>query len=147
MTQVLVLDEDHKELYMSSEGAKADTFQISSMGRLNVCVRNGLHLEDWVARQRKDKIARRIGLHIQVKTLDVTNSVHSSIQKVNSQIWNFRSHHDYMRTRELEHRTLAERTFSGMLFWAILEALFVLLAGCAQVFFVRRFFEKQRRLY
>lgn len=147
MVQVLVLDDQKQEIYFSPHGRRSDSFQLQAVGRLKVCIRNGLHLDHMIAAKRKDKIERRVGLHIQVKTYDGANNVHAGIQKVNSEIWNFRSHHDHMRTREADHRALAESTFSGILFWAIMEALFVLLTGVGQVFLVRRFFEKQRRLY
>jgi hypothetical protein len=51
--------------------------------------------------------------------------VHRQAMAVHKNLKNIENHHSYMHVRELEHRTVTERTFSDILFWTVLEVSLV----------------------
>jgi emp24/gp25L/p24 family/GOLD len=53
-------------------------------------------------------------------------------------------HHDYLRMRESQHRIVVEATFSGVLFWTMVEASLVIALAIGQVLYFRNFLEKKR---
>jgi hypothetical protein len=138
---VVILNDHMDIIYQSPYDARSGTIQATGLGRLYVCVRHGI---DRQARSSNKNI-RRVGLDVQVKVADSSNDLSSLVQNVQSAVWNFKIHHDYMREREAEHRVMAETTFSRLLFWALTEATCVILAGVAQIVVMRRFFDEKRR--
>jgi len=147
-------DDDNGEeraLYSSPPAVRTGTFSLTTTGRIHLCVRIGMHQvtklmdKKYYAKYIKDNY--QVGIDLHVQALDEKSAVHALIQKVHSQIWNLRSTQDYMRTREALHRQLSESTFSGMLFWSLLEAFFVFLIGFGQVYYIKQFIDKKRQYY
>jgi emp24/gp25L/p24 family/GOLD len=52
-------------------------------------------------------------------------------------------HHDYMRIREADHRSVVEQTFESTLRWTLAEAAMVFLVAAGQVVYFRRFLERK----
>jgi hypothetical protein len=63
---------------------------------------------------------------------------------VQSELLALTHHHDYLRMREAAHRVVVEATFSGVLFWTIVEATLVICLAIGQVMYFRNFLEKKR---
>ena len=55
-------------------------------------------------------------------------------------------HQEYIKNRESTHRHVVEQTFSLVMRWTILEAIILISVACAQVFYLKRFFETKRYL-
>ncbi|KAI2511212.1 emp24/gp25L/p24 family/GOLD [Fragilaria crotonensis] len=138
---VHVYDEKFDILYTSQPRTRSGTFAVVVTGRVNVCVISGF---DHESEHQRDHHTRQVGLNVQVKTLDKTSNVMTTVQRIQSKLWNFRSQYDYMRTREAQHRELAEETFTKLLIWNVIEGICVLLASGLQILYMRRFVEKRR---
>ncbi len=138
---VHVYDDEFDVLYSSQPRVRSGTFAVVVTGRVSLCVISGL---DEDSEHPRDHHSRQVGLNLQVKTLDKTSTVMTSVQRIQSKLWNFRSQYDYMRTREEQHRELAEETFTKLLVWNLIEAICVLLASAVQIMYMRRFVEKRR---
>ena len=136
---VVLLNDKLEHIYKSDPYSKSGTFSVRTTGRVSVCVRNGID-----SLGVNDLKLRQVGLDVQVKTVDSTSAITEGVQRVQSKIWNFRTHYDYMRSREGKHREVAEATFTKLLVWSFVEATFVVLASVTQILYMRRFVERRR---
>ena len=136
---VVLLNGKLEQIYKSEPYSKSGMFSVSATGRVSLCVRNGIESPG-----RKDKKLRQVGLDVQVKTLDATSAMTEIVQRVQSKVWNFKSHYDYMITRHNRHEDMVDATFTRLLVWSLVEATFVILASVAQIFYMRRFVERRR---
>lgn len=66
-------------------------------------------------------------------------------RKLQMKLGGMKSHFDYLRVREADHRALTEKTFSDILMWTAAEALTVAFVAVAQVMYFRRFVERARQ--
>ncbi len=55
-------------------------------------------------------------------------------------------HQEYLKGRESYHRNIVEQTFTMVMKWTLFEALILISVACAQVFYLKRFFETKRYL-
>ncbi len=55
-------------------------------------------------------------------------------------------HQEYIKNREALHRHVVEETFTMVMRWTFLEAFVLTVIACAQVFYLKRFFETKRFL-
>jgi hypothetical protein len=55
-------------------------------------------------------------------------------------------HQEYIKNREANHRHVVEETFTMVMKWTVLEAMVLMGVACAQVFYLKRFFETKRYL-
>lgn len=55
-------------------------------------------------------------------------------------------HQEYIKGREALHRHVVEQTFTMVMRWTFLEATVLTAVACAQVFYLKRFFETKRFL-
>jgi hypothetical protein len=137
---VVLLNDKLEHIYKSEPYSRFGTFSVETMGRVSLCVRNGIDSPN----QSKDRNLRIVGLDVQVKAVDSTSVITEGVQRVQTQIWNFKSHYDYMRMREGQHREVVEAAFTKLLVWSFVEATFVILASLTQIVYMRRFVERRR---
>ena len=138
---VSIHDETMHRFYTSKPRVKSGTFNVVVTGRIYLCAHSGV---DHDSHHALDYNIRLVGVHVQVRTLDKTSAVMECVQRMQSNLANIRSQHDYLRTREALHRELVEQTFTKLLVWSLIEAGCVLLASAAQIMYMRRFIEKRR---
>ena len=98
-----------------------------------------------------DGLDRSIGIDFRVDERDIQAELRTTNDKLRNHaveltrsLGNLVNHNDYMRAREANHRSIAEKTFSKLLLWAILEGVVVILVAGAQIMYLRRFIEVRR---
>ena len=57
-----------------------------------------------------------------------------------------KSHFNYLRIREADHRSVTEQTFTDVLSWTVWEAVTVTVVAVGQILFFRRYLERKNRV-
>lgn len=73
------------------------------------------------------------------KLVDLTYQVREKVEML-------LDHQEYIKNRESIHRHVVEETFTMVMRWTLLEASVLTFVACAQVFYLKRFFETKRFL-
>jgi len=158
-TSVVVLkDGTETELYRSPPEIDHERFSVPARvgSAYLLCAQNGLyHGED----SEYDEQERQVGLRITVepafksnqdpnkvwqeqggdKFLDDASNLQQSVQQAVDHVF-------YMKTRENNHREVAEETFTELLLWVLLEFVLLFVVAGGQIYWLRRFLEKRRQL-
>uniref|UniRef100_A0A7S2YQA0 GOLD domain-containing protein n=1 Tax=Entomoneis paludosa TaxID=265537 RepID=A0A7S2YQA0_9STRA len=66
-------------------------------------------------------------------------------RKLQMRLGAMKSHFDYLRVREADHRALTEKTFTDILTWTFAEAITVAFVAVGQIMYFRRFIERSRQ--
>ncbi|OEU16031.1 hypothetical protein FRACYDRAFT_238615 [Fragilariopsis cylindrus CCMP1102] len=98
-----------------------------------------------------DGLERTVGFEYTVEGKDEKSEIHTQNEKntkaaaeLHKQIHNLINHFSFMKLRESKHREVVETTFTQLMWWVILEAIFVVLVACAQIMYFRNFLERRR---
>ena len=145
--------------YRSPRLATEGTFKVNldAKQRMAICVQNGIRRLRTPSRgtvkdqKHIDDLDRNVGLEFLVEP----RNEHVELKNANSKLMDaatglrqklrdLRSHHVYMKSREGKHRRIAEKTFSQLLVWCLMEAVIIVLIAVGQIMYFRRFLEKRR---
>eukprot|EP00536_Pseudo-nitzschia_multiseries_P008277 jgi/Psemu1/305626/fgenesh1_kg.209_\ len=154
---VIVDAKEEHVLFRSRRRATEGNFRVNLKPdqRVNLCLQNGLVT---VGRGRTgpsarshDGLPRTVGFQYTVEAKDENQEIHTQNERnVKAARDLFRSindlinHHQYMRIREGTHRQVVETTFSNLMWWVILEAVFVVAIAGGQIMYFRNFLERRR---
>lgn len=158
---MFVMDDSDKVYFQSVQGKISDYFQIAvgPQQKYWLCVQNDPyhHYGDSEMAQdtHPDDKDRQVGFGYRIQTMaqkaaDVTSLDSHVVQwdqisgDISKATQHLMQHFEYMRTRESEHRTVVEKTFSDIFLGAVVEATVVLLVALGQVLYFRRFLETKR---
>mmetsp|Transcript_60381 Transcript_60381/g.148161 ORF Transcript_60381/g.148161 Transcript_60381/m.148161 type:complete len:340 (-) Transcript_60381:215-1234(-) len=157
VVSVVVIDyEEEHVLYRSRRRASEGHFKVKLKAdqKVALCLQNGLTTagRGRVSKQDlHDGKDRTIGFSFYVDIKDEAQELKEqntrlvdASQDLTRQLGNLINHHEYMRTREANHRELVEATFSHLLIWVIVEAFAVVIIAGGQIMYLRRFLEKRR---
>lgn len=160
LVYIMEANEREKILWRSS-GKQSSTFRIGVKGGSVpywLCIQNSSHAPDWKGDEieHPDHKRRMVGFSFTVTNFAeqkpapaiFTKDHHydwiENSQLVHEELMALVHHHDYLRMRESQHRSVVEATFSGVLFWTMVEASLVILLAVGQVMYFRNFLEKKR---
>jgi len=113
-----------------------------------------------------DGINRRIGFSIRIKPVVGTKAFNAQLEKnggeneaslqssklvdltlqLADRMELLLDHQEYIKNREMTHRNIVESTFTMIMKWTFLEAIVLIVVACAQVFYLKKFFETKRYL-
>ena len=157
VVSVVVIDyEEEHVLYRSRRRASEGHFKVKLKAdqKVALCLQNGLTTagRGRVSKQElHDGKDRTIGFSFYIDVKDEAQELKEqnsrlidASQDLTRQLGNLINHHEYMRTREANHRELVEATFSQLLIWVIVEAIAVIVIAGGQIMYLRRFLEKRR---
>lgn len=150
---VKVLDEKERTLYKSVPGESEAVFDlhVTQGGRFSLCLS---HKGD-----EEEDLDRTIGFAVRVRS--TSRALDNAIQGPDgekaleliewaeelTEEWDtLLDHYDYLREREVVQDDLAQKIFTRVMRWTIVEALLLISIATCQVLFYRRFFEKRRYL-
>jgi emp24/gp25L/p24 family/GOLD len=77
----------------------------------------------------------------------MTSSWQSQAIMLEDVMTHLKDHQDYMRQREINHRNMAEKTFTDTLTFTLVEVTALCCIAVAQVLYIRRYLEKKQRIY
>ena len=157
---VVIMDTSNDRMrYRSPRLATEGTFKVNldAKQRMAICVQNGIRRLRTPSRgtvkdqKHIDDLDRNVGLEFLVEP----RNEHVELKNANSKLMDaatglrqklrdLRSHHVYMKSREGKHRRIAEKTFSQLLVWCLMEAVIIILIAVGQIMYFRRFLEKRR---
>mmetsp|Transcript_34675 Transcript_34675/g.81778 ORF Transcript_34675/g.81778 Transcript_34675/m.81778 type:complete len:237 (+) Transcript_34675:221-931(+) len=155
---VVILDakEDHV-LFRSRRRASEGNFRVNLKPdqKVSICLQNGLVT---AGRGRKvpsarshDMQTRAVGFEYSVEVKDENTEIHTqhdrnikAAEELHRSLLNLINHHVYMRAREGVHREVVETTFGNLMWWVILEAVFVIGIAVGQIMYFRNFLERRR---
>jgi len=155
---VVIIDakEEHV-LFRSRRRATEGSFRVNLKAdqKVNLCLQNGLVTagrgRTTPSARSHDGKPRTIGFGYTVEAKDENQEVHTQNNRnlaaaadLSRSLSNLINHHQYMRNREGQHREIVEKTFAQLMWWVILEALFVVGIAGAQILYFRNFLEKRR---
>ena len=155
---VVIIDSNEEHvLFRSRRRATEGVFRVNLKPdqKVNLCLQNGLLT---AGRGRKspsgrshDGLERTVGFEYTVEGKDEKSEIHTQNEKntkaaaeLHKQIHNLINHFQYMKLRESKHREVVETTFTQLMWWVILEAIFVVLVASAQIMYFRNFLERRR---
>ena len=157
VVSVVVIDYEHEHvLYRSRRRASEGHFKVKLKEdqKVALCLQNGLTTagRGRVSKQDlHDGKDRTVGFSFYIDIKDEAQELKEqntrlidASQDLTRQLGNLINHHEYMRTREANHRELVEATFSQLLIWVIVEAFAVVIIAGGQIMYLRRFLEKRR---
>ena len=157
VVSVVVIDYEHEHvLYRSRRRASEGHFKVKLKAdqKVALCLQNGLTTagRGRVSKQDlHDGKDRTVGFSFYIDVKDEAQELKEqntrlidASQDLTRQLGNLINHHEYMRTREANHRELVEATFSQLLIWVIVEAFAVVIIAGGQIMYLRRFLEKRR---
>jgi hypothetical protein len=157
LSVVIIDSKEEHVLFRSRRRATEGVFRVNLKPdqKVNLCLQNGLIT---AGRGRKspsgrshDGKERTVGFEYAVESKDEKSEIHTQNEKntkaaaeLKKQINNLINHFQYMRMRESKHREVVETTFTQLMWWVILEAVFVVLVASAQIMYFRNFLERRR---
>lgn len=170
LVYVMKVVENHETVLWSQVGVSRGTFNVkipigSNAPRLYwFCLQNSdVEPDSHDEREHPDDITRMIGFTYKfvpdndhALLLELKNNKKDWDEEKKTTEWNNRSieieqdlnilvsHHDYLKGREVIHRTIVEKTFSNVLEYTLLEAFLVVCVSVGQVLYFRRFLENKR---
>lgn len=159
---VYIMEADAKEkILWRSSGKHANTFRIGVKGGNAgywFCIQNSSHAPDAKhdEKEHPDHRLRMVGFSFELTTFEEQKPAPAIFTKDHHYDWMEKSqlvheelnalvhHHDYLRMRESQHRSVVEHTFSSVLFWTVVEAALVVIMAVSQIMYFRNFLEKKR---
>lgn len=159
LTVVIVDDKEQHVLFRSRRRASEGMFRVNLKNdqKVNLCLQNGIVT---AGRGKKsptarahDGLERTVGFEYTFDVKDEKKEIHSQNEKnvnvateLTTQLNNLMTHHQYMKIREAKHREVVETTFSQLMWWVLLEGIFVVVIAAGQVMYFQRFLERRRYL-
>ena len=154
---VIVMQTDNDRiLYRSPRNTKTNgvfEVKLADGQRVATCIQNGLRPQrtNEPPIPEAEAVQRRVGFSLDLQARSETLELLTQQEKLtgNAQIlqrnlYSLVTHHEYMKSREAQHRELVELTFSQLLNWTLLEACMVMVLAISQVVYLQRFIEKRR---
>lgn len=149
---------DEKIVWRSEPGKSNGQFQVFMMDAATdfwICLQNSSHAPDNPNQEAEhpDHKSRLIGFSYTVKdsfnkptpyVFTDKDEWREKSQIMEDELKSLINHHEYMRVRESNHRTVVEQTFTSVLSWTLTELFFVVIVAIAQVLYMRSFVEKKR---
>uniref|UniRef100_A0A7S0CL17 GOLD domain-containing protein n=1 Tax=Proboscia inermis TaxID=420281 RepID=A0A7S0CL17_9STRA len=133
---------------------------VSYGSRYKLCVSNGD--DDIVDDVRSDGLPRTVGFSVRVVPLgeaydslrpddepeisEKQEEMYEMTANLMNRMDTLVDHQSYMKVRENKHRTILEATFGRLVKWTIFEATMLITIACAQVYYIKHFFEQRSRL-
>lgn len=149
---------DDKIVWRSQAGAKGGQFAVGLKPSLHywLCIQNSSHAPDHAGDEPEhpDHRPRMIGFTYEITDLLKKPTPYVFTEQdiwmqngvdIENDLQKLVHHHDYMRTREANHRGIVEATFTTVMGYSIAECVFVILVAVGQVLYFRRFLEKKQR--
>lgn len=139
--RVVLLNQNMGNLYSSPKAVNRGQFSVTTSGRVTLCVQNGIVDEASAASSFNDGKQRNVGIDVQVNPSEPAETLNFWVARVRTNLWNMKTHQDYMRAREGQHRQVTEQTFSYLLGTVIVEVMTVVSIAVAQVWYLKRLFD------
>jgi hypothetical protein len=157
LSVVIIDSKEEHVLFRSRRRATEGVFRVNLKPdqKVNLCLQNGLVTagrgKKSPSGRKHDGKERTVGFEYTVESKDEKSEIHTQNEKntkaaseLQKQINNLINHFQYMRMRESKHRQVVETTFTQLMWWVILEAVFAVLVASAQIMYFRNFLERRR---
>jgi emp24/gp25L/p24 family/GOLD len=159
LVYVMEAGKDEKILWRSKPADASGSFRVPITGVSRgywMCLQNSNHAPDnhQDEKEHPDHVTRMIGFNFRVESIHEKPAplVFTDQQQdewkeksgaVEQEMRTLVNHHDYMRMREANHRSVVESTFASTLLWTMLELGLAILVAAGQVMYFRRFLERK----
>ena len=156
--------EVERVVWHSKANTPSDSFHAQLKPNLKywLCLQNSSHgpLAKGNEPDHMDELERKVGFNYRIQkdptqapklgedwNDEKTEEWMEVAREVSEDLHDYYDHFDYVKKREADHRSLVEKTFSDILLWTLVEASIVVMSALGQVFFYRRYLEKQQHSY